>query len=70
MNLLRTAIKICSGNSIWLPNKFRLTHRQELTFAMVEEQLYYIVINVIHQLHINPIHQSIQSKLFSKFEIT
>ena len=36
---------------------------------MVEGHLYHIP-NAIHQLKINPIYQSIQSKLFSKFKIT
>ena len=30
---------------------------------MVEGQLHHIV-NVVHQLYINPVHQSIQSRLF------
>ena len=48
---------------------YMLPHRQELTFAMVEGQLHYTV-DVIHQPYINPIHQSIQSRLFLKLKIT
>ena len=47
----------------------RIPHIRELTFAMVEGQLYHIV-NALHQPLIKPIHQFIQSRLFSKFKIT
>ena len=46
-----------------------LPHRQELTFAVVEGQLYHVVI-AIHQLYISLIHQFIQSTLSPKFKIT
>ena len=36
---------------------------------MVESQLHHIV-KAIHQPYINPIHQSNQSRLFSRFRIT
>ena len=44
-------------------------HRQELTFTVVEGQMHHIV-TTMHQSYINPIHQSIQSRLFLKFKIT
>ena len=48
MNLQGEVIKICSEKTRLLPNKLQLCHRQELTFAMVEGQLYHIV-TAIHQ---------------------
>ena len=48
--------------------KYTLRHRQQLTFAILEGQLHHIA-NAIHHPYINPIHQSIHSKLFSKLKI-
>ena len=48
---------------------YTLPHRQELTSAIVEDHLYHIV-NAIHHPCITPIHQSIQSRMLSKFKIT
>ena len=42
---------------------YKLGHRWEITFAMVEGQLYHTV-SAIHQSYINSIHLSIQSRLF------
>ena len=48
-----------------------MPHRWDLLIVyMVEDQLQPTKVNVIHQPYIVPIHQSIQSKLFSKLNIT
>ena len=47
---------------------YTLSHRQELTFAIVEGKMYHLV-NVIHQPYINLIHQFIHSRLFSMLKI-
>ena len=49
--------------SRWFSNEPKIPHFiQQLTFAMVVSQFYHIV-NDINQPYINPIHQSIQSRL-------
>ena len=58
-------IKICSKKFIWAIH----SHRPGMNFEMVECQLYHIC-NVIHQSYISPIHQSINSRLYSKFKVT
>ena len=69
MNIEETIIKTCSEKAECYLIRYKLLQRQELTFSMVEGQLYQIV-KAIHQPYINPIHQSIHLRLFLKFKLT
>lgn len=58
------------SNIFWKAKiSYTAPRRQELTYTVVEGQMHHIV-TTMHQSYINPIHQSIQSRLFLKFKIT